>query len=287
MRLALDATWCLHWRRYLQRKVETVIGFCINLMADSSPVFGHDWFLTMFELMTVKGWWDFVAAVQAKLVASEDVGNFSNEFWKAMSEIHTSVPTALGSARATLVHKVHAFLHSLIIELGSWELVRKVCELVVVVTTDMGVEAELALVPSRILTGNFLPHVFSDSASVWDGDLARLFPNALWIPGSMHVLSSITNDLSKCLESLDEEYLPMLRNLLQFLNAPWLLERFRHQCLPKPTAGVTGRNVTDDTFLFENVNISFAEWRWLSLILAAREVSNRMLPLRLYFRRRT
>ena len=114
----------------------------------------------MFELMTVNGWWDFVEAVQAKLVASEDVGNFSNEFWKAMSEIHTSVPTALGSARATLVHKVHAFLHSLIIELGSRELVRKVCELVVVVTTDMGVEAELALVPSRILAGNFLPNVF-------------------------------------------------------------------------------------------------------------------------------
>ena len=79
------------------------------------------------------------------------------------------------------------FLHFLIIELGSWELLRKVCELVVVLSTDMGVDAELTLVPSCILTGKFLPHVFADLAGVWDGDLAMFFPNALWIPGSQHV----------------------------------------------------------------------------------------------------
>ena len=69
---------------------------------------------------------------------------------------HMFPPGAVGSRRASLLHKLHAVLHSMRMDLGSWNEVKDFCDDIVAFTTDAGVESGLAGVQAQNLIT--LPH---------------------------------------------------------------------------------------------------------------------------------
>lgn len=62
----------------------------------------------------------------------------TNAAIQAHIENHVLIPAALASQRGSLAHKLHALLHSITIETGSWEATEAFFQQVVAVTTDMG-----------------------------------------------------------------------------------------------------------------------------------------------------
>ena len=50
-RFALDCSWAQFWRKIMEALLATEDGWFINLMADSSPMFGRDWFLMRYEML--------------------------------------------------------------------------------------------------------------------------------------------------------------------------------------------------------------------------------------------
>ncbi len=54
-----------------------------------------------------------------------------------------------------------------------------------------------------------------------------LFPSAVLVPGIDHIVNSISQEMTKDLSHFESKYLGMLRTVIAFLAAPWLLERFR------------------------------------------------------------
>ena len=222
-------------------------------------------------------------------------------------------------------------LHSLVVELGGWQMVHAFACRVCTITTDMGVESLLSTTPTSVLISSFLPRVYSGDDKVWltqqnaeqqeksdfadgkrftgqsaeldaeedgvadadadplqeasEGDegiarsvyLNMLFPWALWVPGVMHVLHSATGELLKSLTLFECWFQPLLRAMVHFLGAPWMLERFRNTCL----SGDAGKRFE---WLFDKpIDVSVAEWRWGSVLKAFKVIKERQLPLRLFF----
>eukprot|EP00969_Alexandrium_andersonii_P108622 4792380-Alexandrium_andersonii.AAC.1 len=95
------------------------------------------------------------------------------ERWSQCLDHHIPVPTGIGSARASLTRKVHNLLHSLMIDLGTWKRVKRLCDQVISITTDMGVESLLMEAPSCVLTDGYLPELteaIDPDTHVDDGD---------------------------------------------------------------------------------------------------------------------
>ena len=57
---------------------------------------------------------------------------------------HICPPTAVGSRRSGLIHKIHALLHALFLESGSWAGVQTVLNTCRSIVTDQGVESGMA-----------------------------------------------------------------------------------------------------------------------------------------------
>ena len=47
----LDCCWAMFWRKLMEDMLADEDGWFINLMADSSPMFGRDWFLMRYEVL--------------------------------------------------------------------------------------------------------------------------------------------------------------------------------------------------------------------------------------------
>lgn len=279
---------------FWQERMETVLADAdaqFAVMVDSSPQFGRDWLCVTYDILHESKFRDLFEISEA--MGSIDGDDFDVLFESQLSEWqsgivkHIGVPTGIGSKRATLAHKVHNFLHSLILELGSWSNVQKCCQKVTAVVTDHGTESLLAAVPTCILKKEFLPEIgrwgdtcfqlHSDDAVAGEVDIARLFPRALWIPGPMHLLHGISGEIPRALLSYESWFLPKLRKVCSFLSSPWMMERFREQCLQAPEA-------QDFEPLFRSsVDASLAEWRWLSLMKCLTLATERKFPLMMHF----
>ena len=59
----------------------------------------------------------------------------------------------------------------------------------------------------------------------------RLFQDAVWLLGPMHMLHSVTKGITSKLTEFDTVFKPMLQKLVKWLKAPWMIERFKEQCL--------------------------------------------------------
>ena len=55
---------------------------------------------------------------------------------------HTLPATAIGSGRASLLHKTHCLLHALLLELGSISAVDTACQQITAFTTDLEWKAD-------------------------------------------------------------------------------------------------------------------------------------------------
>ena len=191
-------------------------------------------------------------------------------------------------------------------------MVADLCDRVVSITTDQGVEAKLEATPSELVTREFLPQLgstsevledlygkqlgsvaptlFADDDEEPDGEpddddeepyvipwlCGRLFPRALWVPGMLHMLHTAVQDLTIALSKFKDFFLPKLRHIVTLLSSRWMRERFVSQCLLGQARRAFGH-------LFDDMTISLAEWRWGSLMAALGQVLKVMEPLRMYF----
>ena len=57
---------------------------------------------------------------------------------------HALIPAGLGSGKTSFVYKLHALLHQLFVDVGSWEGVAKSLSLAVSMCTDQGTERLLS-----------------------------------------------------------------------------------------------------------------------------------------------
>ena len=187
---------------------------------------------------------------------------------------HILPPAALGSKRASLLHKVHALLHGIRMESASWRAVGELLQNVVSVTTDQGVESGIADVHSVDLDAMF-PHltdltedpehlnlVSCDAPALGAAaDIHHLMPLAIWVPGALHMLHGAAHELTNGLAHFDEIYYPMLADFTNFFKHQWTRERFVAQCLMP--SGLAGVAYIED---FRSYTASLAEWRWGYLI---------------------
>jgi hypothetical protein len=61
-------------------------------------------------------------------------------------------------------------------------------------------------------------------------DSSFLFPSSVWVPGTLHIVSDIIEDLTKHLKSF-EWWFDLAKAMNNFLNKPWLRELFVAVCL--------------------------------------------------------
>lgn len=288
MRLPFDCCWSLWWRGSLRDKMTKHPDMKFTLMADSTPMFGRDWFLVLYEQVDLGSC--HAMFEQLAFASGADVDDSTrstilqglSSVWEACLDHHIPVPTGIGSKRASLTHKIHNLLHCLLVDLGSWEWVKRFCERVICITADHGVESLLVEAPFFVLQGEFLPLVGQScggdggagadwawfvapfgaitldsprsEAGSGDDDAAGeapprpaaselvadvsaasaqtlvevdslqvglLFPNALWLPGCMHMLHTVSGEVLKALEHGKAWYLTKLRCVVNF-SVLWL-----------------------------------------------------------------
>ena len=230
-RLAFIAAYCLCQQDSWQRAGPTAW----FLMVDSSPQFGRDWLMTVVTAVRSA---DLAALVDhlreayelAQLALAGDPLDDNvamstrrlelGTLVQPMVQHHTLVATAMASGRASLMHKLHGLLHAMFLHLGSWAAVFEKCAAVMVFTTDFGTEAGLRKVRRSVVTHDFLPAL----GSTWDwpeslpespGDAPHvpapaqpapapappdlLFERALFIPGVLHTLHSVSGEITDTL----------------------------------------------------------------------------------------
>ena len=152
--LTFDTAYSLWWRDHWSTLIQELeAGDAVVLYsADASPQFGHEWFMqeitvirdidtlldTLLELSTRLQ----VASLTQTPQASEqpDWGLYCRDRrhaaelaqWRLLTDKlqthfckHALVPTAMGSGRTQLAHRVHNALHAFFIDQGSWSSVQR------------------------------------------------------------------------------------------------------------------------------------------------------------------
>ena len=121
-------------------------------MCDSSPQAGRDWLISEYTAVDhdeLDGVFDAVSTLyrlgmQGELGQDEAEERESQScfLWEVVRR-HVLPPAAMGAARTSLPHKMHALLHQIYLEHGSWSRVEAFCDSVACITTDQGTEAGL------------------------------------------------------------------------------------------------------------------------------------------------
>ena len=150
---------------------------------------GHD---VMFLEEEIKSWEESRAGLQKELDAC---AGFSGQ---PPVDTHICPPTAQGSRRAQLVHKVHALLRTLRLEVGGWPAVLMVLSSVRAVTTD-GADADMPLPDMRAMD----PGLEMRAGSLI---LTKLFPLALQVPGALRVLHQSVKELTSAFSAKYAEW---------------------------------------------------------------------------------
>ena len=223
-------------------------------------------------------------------------------------DVHIHPPSALGSQRASLVHKIHALLHVLQLDIGAWPAVSQYLASIRGVCTDFGVEAGLAEVRDVDVTemfpwsaeafhfevpqdepaqgfehagdqqpaGQVVQDEFLEIRRNADGSeqilLPRLFPLAMQIPGALHVLHHAVEELTDSFEQYKEWFLPRLKAVTNVLGKKFNRERFVTETLRESPASAFETSVL-------NLELNLHEARWGTLISTCKS----LLAIRLVF----
>lgn len=236
------------------------------LLCDSSPQCGFDWLLTEihglspidYEKWTKDTWrliqtrerWDKLVrsddpSLDGELRCLEDERKKLQADLEALgtarhptSDVHLMPPAATGSRRSQVVHKVHALLHCLRLEIGEWPAVADFLATIRAVTTDFGTESGLCDVQNVDLSllfqwasaagaidfeqqglGSDVPATEAEAAPEHpflqsrDGNivLPKLFPLAVQIPGALHILHHSLEELTSAFQAYESWFLPGLQ----------------------------------------------------------------------------
>lgn len=192
------------------------------VLCDSSPPC-HDWEIVEWANIACDDLPELASAVDA---LSNSRGGGAQDLDEATAEEHDQtitasvvhrigVPSALGTRRAGLVHKLHALVHAMCLEIDPSDR-NDFLNSVVVFAADFGVEhglADIVLDEASLVDvmKNFSPGTYLGEEAMIVGcdagqrpdalvDVSRhLFPNALSVPGALHQLHNLTKDMFGCL----------------------------------------------------------------------------------------
>lgn len=149
-RLTLHLSFMLHLRQLNDQLLADIDGLPARYhTADSSPQGGREWFLSGAVVVPAGSLKQAFAAAATLCAHPED----SPQAQAAVSLLQSALqrrpccPVSIGSARASVFHKMHAQLHSLRIEHRSWSQVAAAIQSTVSWLTDFGTEAGLANAP--------------------------------------------------------------------------------------------------------------------------------------------
>ena len=266
------------------------------LLADSSPQRGFDWFLTEWHTLSpasfsswVRRFWMLTqnrirGQMLSKAMDSSAQGHDEDDLQNQLTmleverkqledllhasqppvDVHISLPTAQGSKHAGLVHKAHALLHTLYLEVGGWPQVADFLSSVRAITTDFGTEIGLADMCNIDLTALFpwaataaapdfdkpqeaadaflidpeaheepqpLPdNTLLETRQMDNGEshliLPRLFPLALQVPGALHVLHHAVEEITSAFEAYENWFFPALKAVVGVMSKKYIRERF-------------------------------------------------------------
>ena len=152
---------------------------------------------------------------------------------------HTMPPVELGSGRSDVQHEYHAFLHSVFLETGSFQVVHDMARQTAAISRDKGTEAGLQRA-AAIHLRDFIP--FAQGASfMTDGDVdfqcedpSFDFSASLGIHALMHFVNNCTKGIADAMQfSWEQAYLGMSA-LLKCLPAKFFRQRFMATCLARP-----------------------------------------------------
>ena len=155
----------LYWgfcllRRELNEQALALGGQVSWFMIDSSPQGHVDYVLSARSSMP---WTSLDQCFQDAMLLAENAPNedATAETEAAMERLtkvvafQAGVPTSVGSGRAGLQFKLHAFIHALRLESCSWDAVTDTLQGMVSVTSDLGTEAGVAHAPAFRLSELF------------------------------------------------------------------------------------------------------------------------------------
>jgi hypothetical protein len=166
-RLSFDAAFCMLWSDIYGK---LPVGTPLYLQADSSPQFRRDYLVLEYsyvqadrltELMGILRRLREYATARATGV-QDNIGEQDRaQLTSRLNELfdtHVLCPVGIGSGRGSILHKVHAMLHSFALDLRSWPLVFQACASVVNLTSDQGTESLLQSFPHETVKAEgFLP----------------------------------------------------------------------------------------------------------------------------------
>ena len=307
------------WQKHLNMHLDLAMshgqedGFlCRCLLTDSSPQRKFDWLLTEYHTFSGKRFlqllalaWDMAclretaAAAGTELEASPqwcqlqtDVEGMLQEKvleepWSpCLVDKHLCLPVALGSRRSSLIHKIHALMHALLLEVSLFSGLRKFLESVRAITTDFGVESGIAEA-RNIRVYELFPYLVDLDFDLADEDaenaddlqflpgrdsLTFMFEHALPVPGALHVLHGATEELTAGFQHFESWFLPLLRAVVNSLSRPDVQDRLIHSCLRGTGAESFAQEV-------KQFNCSLSHWRWGTLAQACLALRNLQDPL--------
>eukprot|EP00971_Amphidinium_carterae_P331082 6464460-Amphidinium_carterae.1 len=105
-------------------------------------------------------------------------------------------------------------------------------------------------------------------------DDRRIFPQALWIPGILHIMDGVLDEAVSALQQKDT-FLASVHAFVNFFKYEHLRDLFTHTCM-------TSTDMVHKA-LFQSFPATFIEWRWNSLIDACNAIVSLQPALLLFW----
>eukprot|EP00971_Amphidinium_carterae_P096491 1909440-Amphidinium_carterae.4 len=246
---------------------------------------GFDWLLSQIHVVPLAA----VATVLQlqQLLVSDGGDTAENEETRICEQMqshvqeHILVPTALGLRSSALTHKIEAFLHAVSMEMPDISAILDFLGSVTSVTSDMGTELGIShfgfqnvhsVLPRWMTIVGDIDNGDPDAQPVEPAapsDLGLLMPNALAIPGVMHITTNLLQEVHTSMSQWDrfQTQLQPLRLLLCYKGRR---ERFIHMCVRASAA----RHLEP---VFAKNLPKYHDKRWFSTLAFLRKLSH-MLP---------
>ena len=275
-RFQVDVGLMLLSQSCFKELLDSCTAFSCYALCDSSPQGGRDWLLTtLHSLHTSIGVgesWRLGSKVFSLVTggASELRGPTPEE----LNDMHTWLqqlrkilvcsnvpPASLGSHRSGLSHKVHAFTHSLMLEVGDSQALKKWLPNLVSLTTDFGTESKIATDRSWPMDELF-PHAVGlecdvEGARRDDSHLELSYRDTLHIPGALHILHNIAADITGVMTSF-----PVMKPKLQGISNILSQKQYRDAIAAGLFGDVGSEAIAHQVKTFRD---TIVDWRWASL----------------------
>ena len=209
--------------------------------ADSSPQVGRDW-LIIKERIPLDALIHTTCAcnelVRAGAALTRDERSGFNMVLAQNVRERVLPPVAMGSGKTGIEHKVAAMLHALALESADSRTLDGALNSIVSFTTDLGTEAKISdftvlakeeLMPPWMASGMLQPDGLDAEVEPVEGP-TFLMPNAVVVPGSLHLLHSVARGMAASLQGW-EAFFNELKVLEALLVSRHRRERFLATCV--------------------------------------------------------